>query len=146
MAKRILVAVDHEPPAELLDLINDAAHGGGATVRLVHVASTPDNVIGKDGYVIAFADQEVARLEAEGHDMLRTIELRLGGVRVESVVRFGDPADQIVREAEDFDADLIAIPTHARSGVARLLFGSVAEQVARRAPMAVALIRPRSTR
>jgi nucleotide-binding universal stress UspA family protein len=146
MAKRILVAVDHTPPAELLDLINDAARGGGATVRLVHVAPTPDNLIGDDGYVMAYADQEAARLEAEGLDMLRTVELHLGGVPVEAVVRFGDPAVEIVREAEAFDADLIAMPTRGRTGVARLLFGSVASEVARRAPMAVALVRPDTAR
>lgn len=146
MAKRILVAVDHEPPAELLELINDAARGGGATVRLVHVAPPPENLIDDDGHVMAYADQEAARLEAEGLDMLRTVELHLGGAPVESVVRFGDPAVEILREAEAFDADLIAMPTRGRTGVARLLFGSVAEQVARRAPMAVALVRPHTAR
>jgi len=142
MAKRILVAVDHDPPAELLDLIHDAARAGGANVRLIHVAPHPENLIGDDGHVMAFSDQEGARLEAEGLDRLRTVELQLGGVPVESVVRFGDPAAEIVREAEAFEADLIAMPTRGRSPVARLLFGSVAEHVARRAPMAVALIRP----
>ena len=57
------------------------------------------------------------------------------------MVRFGDPATEILREAEEFDADLIALPTRGRTGVSRLAFGSVAEQVARRAPMAVALVR-----
>jgi len=146
MAKRILVAVDHEPPAELLDLINDAARGGGATIRLVHVAPMPDNVIGDDGQLIAYADQEVARLEDEGLDRLRVVALQLGGVPVEAAVRFGDPAVEIVREAEAFEADLIAMPTRGRTGVARLLFGSVAQQVARRAPMAVALVRSQTPR
>ena len=146
MAKRILVAVDHTPPTELLDLISDAARGGGAAVRLLHVAPKPDNLIGDDGYVMAYADQEAVRLEAEGLDILRPIELHLGGVSVESVVRFGDPAVEILREAEAFDADLIAMPTRGRTGVARLLFGSVAAEVARRASVAVALVRPSTLR
>ena len=142
MAKRILVALDYTPPpAELLDLVNDAARGGGAMVRLMRVAPVPHNLIGKDGYVMAFANQEGARLEAEGLDRLRMIELHFGGVPVESVVRFGDPAQEIVREAEQFDADLIAMPARGRTGVSRLIFGSVAEQVACRAPMAVAIVR-----
>jgi nucleotide-binding universal stress UspA family protein len=58
------------------------------------------------------------------------------------VVRFGDPADEIVREAEEFGADLIAMPATCRPGVRRMLFGGVAEKVARRAPMAVLLLRP----
>lgn len=146
MAKRILVPVDHPPPPELLALVTDAGRGGGATVRLIHVAPPPDNVVDDDGHVMAYSDQEGARLEAEGLDMLRAVELELSGVPVESVVRFGDPAAQIVREAEAFEADLIAMPTRGRTGVTRLLFGSVAEQVARRAPMAVALVRPHTLR
>jgi nucleotide-binding universal stress UspA family protein len=142
MAKRILVPLDHTPPpAELLVLIGDAASGAGAVVRLIHVAPVPETVFSVDGRVMAYSDQEGARLEAEGLDMLRTVGLHLGGVPVESVVRFGEPADTIVNEAEAFDADLVAMPTRGRTGVTRLLFGSVAEQVARRAPMAVALVR-----
>ena len=142
MAKRILVALDHTPPpAELLDLVNDAARGAGATVRLIHVAPIPDNLIGTDGHVMAYSHQEGARFEAEALDRLRTVELHFGGIPTESVVCFGDPATEILQEAERFDADLIAMPTRGRTGVSRLVFGSVAEQVARRAPMAVALVR-----
>ena len=141
MAKRILIAVDHTPPPELLDLVGDAARGGRATVRLLHVAPAAENLLADDGHVIAYADQEAARLEAEGLDKLHDVELHLRGIDVEAVVRFGDPATQILREADAFGADLIAMPTRGRTGVARLLFGSVAEHVARRAPMAVALVR-----
>jgi nucleotide-binding universal stress UspA family protein len=142
MAKRILVALDHTPPpAELLDLVNDAARGAGATVRLIHVAPIPDNLIGTDGHVMAYSDQEGARLEAQALDRLRTVELHFGGIPTESVVCFGDPATEILQEAERFDADLIAMPTRGRTGVSRLVFGSVAEQVARRASMAVALVK-----
>lgn len=147
MAKRILVPIDQTPAAaELVDLVNDAARGGGATVRLIHVAPVPGNLVGDDGRVMAYSDQEGARLEAEGLDRLHAVELQMSGVPIDSVVRFGDPAAEIVREAEAFDADLIAMPTRGRGGVTRLLFGSVAEQVARRAPMAVALVRPPTPR
>jgi len=59
MAKRILVPLDGTEETEAgLDLIADAARGGGATVRLLHVAPTPDNIYDLDGHVIAYADQE----------------------------------------------------------------------------------------
>jgi nucleotide-binding universal stress UspA family protein len=142
MAKRILVPLDRTPPpAELLDLVNDAARGGGAVVRLLHVAPIADNVVGVDGRVMAYANQESARLEAEAMARLRIVELHFGGVPTESVVRFGNTADEIVAEAEQFGADLIAMPARGRSGVSRLIFGTVAEQVARRAPMSVVLVR-----
>jgi nucleotide-binding universal stress UspA family protein len=142
MAKRILVALDHAtPPDVLLDLVSDAARAGGASIRLVHVASVPESVVDDDGRVLAYADQEAARLEAEGLDMLRTTELHFADVPVDSVVRFGEASAEILREAEAFEADLIAMATRCRTGISRLLIGSVAEQVARRAPMAVALVR-----
>ena len=141
MAKRILVALDREnPPSALLDLIVSAAAGSSATVRLLHVAPMPQNLIDADDRVVAYVDQEAARVQADILDELRAIELQFGWMPVDSVVRFGDPAREILAEAAAFDADLIAMPTRCRRGMKRL-FGSVAEDVGRRAPMAVAMVR-----
>lgn len=49
----------------------------------------------------------------------------------------GEPADAIVELAENEDVDLIVMGTHGRSGFSRLLMGSVAEAVVRRAPCPV---------
>jgi nucleotide-binding universal stress UspA family protein len=141
MAKRILVPLDQTVHAEqVLDLAADLARGGGGTVRLVHVAPVPDNVV-SDGRVVAYADQETARLESEGLDYLRAVEVRMNGFPVESVVRFGDPTKEILAEAETFGADLIVMCTKAASGLHRLVLGSVAEQVLRKAGPAVMLFR-----
>jgi nucleotide-binding universal stress UspA family protein len=142
MAKRILVALDRAmPPSALLDLVVDAAAGGGATVRLLHVAPYPENLVDLDDRVVAYADQEAARLEAEILDELRTVELRFGWMPVDSVVRFGDPRREILAEAEAFDADLIAMVMRSRRSLTDRFLGTVAEQIGRRAPMAVALVR-----
>ncbi len=45
----------------------------------------------------------------------------------------GAPVEEILRTAEDVRPDLVVMGTHGRSGVARLLMGSVADQVVRRA-------------
>jgi nucleotide-binding universal stress UspA family protein len=141
MAKRILVALDREsPPSALLDLVVSAAAGGGATVRLLHVARMPQNLLDADDRVVAYVDQEAARVQSEMLDELRTVELQFGWMPVDSVVRFGDPVREIVAEAEAFGADLIAMPVRYRRGVTHR-FGSVAEEVGHRAPMAVAMIR-----
>jgi len=143
MAKRIVVAVDRiTPPYALLDLVGDAARGGGATIRLLHVAPVPDGVVDDDGRVLAYADQELERVQAETLDALRAFEVHLPEGAADSTVRFGDPATEILREAEEFGADLIAMPATCETGVRRLLFGGVTEQVARRAPIAVLLLRP----
>ncbi len=143
MAKRILVPLDQSLTAEaVIPLVADAARGGGAIVRLLHVSPVPSQLVAKDGRVVAYADQEMARLEAEGRDYLHTAEARLDGVPVESLVRFGEPAEEILREAEAFGADLIAVTTAGRSGISRVALGSVAEAVFRKAAVAVVLFHP----
>jgi nucleotide-binding universal stress UspA family protein len=140
MAKRILVPLDQSLVAEtVIPLVADAARGGGGSVRLLHVAPVPGPRVTTEGRVLAYADQETKRLEAEGLDYLRTVELHLDGVPVESVVRFGEPVAEILREAEAFGADLIAVTTTGRSGLRRVALGSVAEQVFRKAEVAVML-------
>lgn len=53
------------------------------------------------------------------------------------------PADAIMKYAKDVRADVIVVGTHGRSGVSRLLMGSVAEHVVRNAPCPVLVVRPR---
>ncbi len=57
-------------------------------------------------------------------------------------MRFGDPVDEILREAEAFDADLIAVTTQGRSALGRTVLGSVAEQIVKKADAPVMLVRP----
>ena len=143
MAKRILVPLDKSDKAEtVVPLVADAAHGGGATVRLLHVAPKPQSWIDDEGHVIAYADQEQDRLEAEALDYLRRVEVQLAAAPVELAVRFGDPVPEILREAEVFGADLIAVTTAGQSCLGRAFFGGVAEEVFRRADTAVMLVRP----
>ncbi len=144
MAKRILVPLDRSPVAEsVLPLVADLARSSGAAVRLLHVAPAPELQVDEDGRVIAYADQELTRLEAEGVDYLQTVELQFDGVPVECAVRFGDPVEEILLEADAFGADLIAVTTAGRSGIKRTVLGSVAEQVFRKAEGPVLLFRAR---
>jgi nucleotide-binding universal stress UspA family protein len=54
----------------------------------------------------------------------------------------GVPAESIIERARGADIQLIALATHGRSGVSRLLMGSVAEQVIRHTPVPVLVVRP----
>ena len=124
--KRIVVPLDASSVAEsVLPVVADLARAGGASIRLLRVEPMPDNC-----------------LEAEGLDYLETVAARLGEIPVESCVRFGDPLDEILKEADAFDADLIAVTTAGRSGVGRAMLGSVADRVFRRAETPVLLYRP----
>nr|WP_231512990.1 universal stress protein [Haloferax mediterranei] len=60
---------------------------------------------------------------------------------VSTAIRVGDPAREIIRYAEERDVDTIVIGSHGRSFVVRMLLGSVAEAVVRRAPTPVLVVR-----
>jgi nucleotide-binding universal stress UspA family protein len=148
MAKRILVPLDGSPPAErIVPLVADLARGSGASLRLLHVAPEPDPTVPREGQVAARADQEMARLESQGREYLHGLEAQLQSVPVDSVVRFGDPVAEILKEANAFGADLIAVTTAGQGGLCRVALGSVAEQVFLRAAAAVLLFHasPRGT-
>ena len=61
--------------------------------------------------------------------------------RIHLEVSIGDPATEIVQTAVDHEADLLLLGTHARTGVAKLVLGSVAERVLHEAPCAVLIAR-----
>jgi len=144
--KRIVVPLDASRVAEsVLPVVADLARAGGGSIRLLRVEPLPDNCVDADGRVVAYADQEMARLEAEGLDYLKTVAARLGGIPIESCVRFGDPLTEILKEADAFNADLIAVTTAGRSGLGRTVLGSVAERVFRKAETPVLLYRPSRT-
>ena len=142
MSKRILVPLDPSKPMEsVASLVGDIARSSHALVKLLHVAPQPANQVDDAGHVIAYADQEMASQEAKGLDYLHTVEVALGGVPAECSVRFGDPVKEILRESNSYGADLIVMGTAGRSGIKRVVLGSVAEAVFRRADVPVLLHR-----
>jgi nucleotide-binding universal stress UspA family protein len=102
----------------------------GSTVRLLRVFPVPEHVVDQYGRTVAYVDQEMERLTARGLDDLHPAEAALDGVAVETVVRFGKPADEILLEAEAFGADLIALTTTPRGRVPRFIAPDVADRVA----------------
>jgi nucleotide-binding universal stress UspA family protein len=68
--------------------------------------------------------------------------MQSAGIKVECVVLAGMPGETIVSYAEANEIDLIAIATHGRSGVRRLIFGSVADFVLRNSHLPILLIKP----
>jgi nucleotide-binding universal stress UspA family protein len=140
MAKRILVPIERSDAApSVLPLVADMARSNGATVRLLHVAPLPTERIAADGRVVAYASQEMERIELARRECLKIAEAELEGVPVESVIRFGDPAREILVEAESFGADLIAVTAGRRRWLPHLLRG-VAGKLVRRSDVPVMLV------
>lgn len=63
------------------------------------------------------------------------------GFETDTVIELGRPARRILQQAEALDVDHIVMGSHGRSGAGRVLFGSVAEMVARRSPVPVTIVR-----
>jgi nucleotide-binding universal stress UspA family protein len=92
--------------------------------------------------VVHDADDE--REQLQRHLEQKCSELRLRKARAEALVVAGDPATMILEVARSTRASLIALATHGRSGLARVVRGSVAEQVLRRAPVPVLAANPKA--
>lgn len=138
--RKILVPLDRSAGSEaVLSTVQELARAEGSGVRLLHVASSVYPVI-VGNRVIAYADQETARIEHEVLAYLKKAAAGLRGIEVEMAVRFGDPAEEIVREAESVGVNLVAMATHRRTGVRRLVRGSLAEKVERATTIPVLLV------
>jgi len=105
------------------------------------VFPVPERIVGDHGRTVAYIDQEMARLTSEGLDDLARVETALPGVPVERVVRFGDPEEEILVEAEVFGADLIALTTPRRGRLVSALAPDVAERVAGKATIPAVVLR-----
>jgi nucleotide-binding universal stress UspA family protein len=71
--------------------------------------------------------------------------LKRAGLSAEPLVRYGDPRSEIVDEASSSSADLVVVGSHGRTGLKRLLMGSVAESVVRHAPCSVEVVREKTS-
>lgn len=138
--KTILFPADFsESSKQALDLAKAVAVDCGARIIALHVGSPPLMVT--DGVMAAPApvsdEYDRQGLEAQLQDFVRPA----GPVTLEHRVVFGSPAEQILAHAEACHADLIVMGTHGRSGLGRLLMGSVAEHVLRKASCPVLLVK-----
>jgi nucleotide-binding universal stress UspA family protein len=117
----------------------------GAELTILHVLPSPMAPFIDSGYVPQEVwDQLDAGLRAQASGQMdRLVKQALAaGVRATaSIVETGVPADEIVRAAERAKTDLLVLGTHGRTGVARLVLGSVAARVVATASCPVLTVR-----
>jgi nucleotide-binding universal stress UspA family protein len=138
MFDRILVPLDGSEIAEsILPYVEDLASTHKSKIVLLRVALA-HTLPGQDEIK---AEVEVVR---EAEEYLKGVEerLRKKGFDVESHVRYGKGAEEIVDFCHEPEIGAVAMFTHGRSGVGRWLMGSVAEKVVRHCPLPVVLFRP----
>ena len=87
-------------------------------------------------------DVDMEKAREQGENSLKTL-VESFDLEVETIFTEGDPGHEIVRVAEELNADLIVLGTHGHTGWKRFTIGSVAEFVGRHAPCAVFTIKPK---
>ncbi len=102
-------------------------------IHVIHVL--PDLVSGEPGMVWGSVDDESRREHAKAALREKLSDARYEGIDV--VISFGEVADY----AKATNANLIVLPSHGRTGIARFLIGSVAERVVRLAHCSVVVLR-----
>jgi nucleotide-binding universal stress UspA family protein len=136
--KRILHPTDFsEQSRHAFRLAGALAGDYGAKLLLVYVKPLP-----------VVAPTEVVTLPPEPQDYHDTLRDQLDALKpedprvaVERYLLIGDEAAEIIDLAKEEGCDLIVMGTHGRTGLGRLLLGSVAEQVVRKAPCPVLTVK-----
>ena len=137
--QRILVGVEGtEAAPDLLETVKNLAGGSKAEIVLFHVA--PRVVDPAPQW--AFSSQLSILADPEHRLQELADALENEGYVAWPLVARGEPVEEILAQSRKLDVDLIALATHARTGLERILEGSVAEGVLRRSPTAVLLQRP----
>jgi universal stress protein A len=143
--KKIVCPTDFsEPSFEALQAAVELARHFSAELIVVHVVQPIPLVAAEHmGSVVFNVQAYQEEMEQAALKKLQQLlaERVAAAIAVRPLVALGDPADQIVRAADDAKADLIVIATRGQTGIKRLVFGSVAEKVVRLAGTPVLSIR-----
>lgn len=141
--KKILCAVD------LMDTVNPAveyakmlADMSGASVSVIYVISSRSTYENLQVPVEEIAKGMRRIWSRSREDMDAFVAAYFPGVDATGFIYEGKPAEKIVEIAREQDVDMIVMGTHAREGLDRLFFGSVANEVVRTAGCLVLTSRP----
>lgn len=141
---RILVATDFSPASgPAMQEAAKLARGSGAELLIAH-AYEPPSPLRIDGYVAPWIYNEwddTLRNEAVLALMPLVESARKEGINARLVVLKGTPFKAITEAAGSEHADLVVMGTHGRTGLSRLVLGSVAARVAASAPCPVLTVR-----
>ena len=141
MPDKVLVAVDGSPLSKralryALETFPDAAFTS------IHVINPVDSLIDVEAGGLSVANEWHDNAQDRASE-IHTTATNLAaehGVELATVTEVGRPGKKILAYADDNNIDQIVIGSHGRSGLDRVLLGSVAETVTRRAQIPVAVI------
>ena len=140
MNERILVPIDDSDPS--WDALREALEMfGSKEITVLHVLELDDMTPGVMGPA---AEELEETRESEARELFDEAQSVADdyGVTLGEITAKGEAAEAIVEAVDATDADHIVMGSHGRSGLARVLLGSVAESVIRDAPVSVTISRP----
>jgi nucleotide-binding universal stress UspA family protein len=149
LIKKILIGIDNSKFAEHAAKYGfDIAHKFKAHVGLVHIVepvimpynNSGDPLMGSSDMTVADIDIINIQNNASKAIIDATIKKFGDGLDVTHFSEFGDTADGIINCSKEFGADIIVIGTHSRTGIDRLLMGSIAEHVVRHSEVPVLVV------
>lgn len=117
---------------------------GDADVVLLTVINPAESVYATgEGAVSPFPENWYEGAEDQAEEMLSGVVDRLEGegMEVETAIEVGRPGRATISYVDEHEIDHVVMGSHGRSGVTRILLGSVAESVIRRSPVPVTVIR-----
>jgi nucleotide-binding universal stress UspA family protein len=137
--KTILYPTDFSPPSDYaFQVACSLARDYGAKLVVLHVDMPPVTI----GEVISY--QEPQAYKEKLWDEFRRLQASEPGIRdlrLETKLAEGNPAKEILATANEIKPELIVMGTHGRTGLGRLLMGSVAEEVVRKSPFPVLTVK-----
>lgn len=138
--RRILVPIDGsaQSNAALEYAVEEFAED---TLVLLSVIDPIEAGYSATATVPGYSEEWYERAEADAERLFEDARDITGDRDVETVSKVGRPSRVIVEYAEENDVDHIVMGSHGRSGVTRILLGSVAEAVVRRSPVPVTIVR-----
>jgi nucleotide-binding universal stress UspA family protein len=139
--ERILVPIDFSRQTPMaVDYAQALATSFGASLDFLHVVEVPTY---PDFYVPFSASLETGAVRRDAHARLEALAEPLRSAHeVRTEVKVGRTSIELTEFAEQSGSDLIVLPSHGYSGLERVLLGSVAEGVLRRAPCPVLTVKP----
>lgn len=140
MVERVLVPMDDSPLARRALEYALEVHPD-ATITVLHVVDYVEDSYGAE--LLLGPDELRERAEARAESVFETARETVGdrGTAVETVTRYGDPARAITRFVDEESVDVVVLGGHGRSLLSRVLLGSVAASVVRRASVPVTVVR-----
>ncbi len=140
---KILCAVDlADEHTNAADYAKMLAKGADAQIELVSVAPEPTYYIGMRTFHDSDAEMERKIKDVYAPKLEEFAKKYFPDMAVKTTLLFGDPATKLIEYCNNRKWDLVIMATHSRTGIDRILLGSVAQKVVNLVTIPVLTIKP----